>query len=108
MGAFPTWVAPVQVKVLSLTDRTAERAKEIEAMLNAMDYRAESDTRNEKVGFKIREAQNERVPYMLVIGDKELESGDVAVRERGKGDIGAMSLDAFIAMLKEKVDTRAL
>jgi threonyl-tRNA synthetase len=107
-GAFPTWVAPVQVKVLALTDRSAERAKEIEALLNAMDYRAESDTRNEKVGFKIREAQNERVPYMLVIGDKELESGDVAVRERGKGDIGAMSLDAFIAMLKEKVDTRAL
>ena len=106
-GAFPLWISPVQVKVLTITERGDARAQEILAALEALGVRAEADLRNEKIGFKIRQAQMEKVPYMLVIGDKEVESGEVAVRGR-KGDLGVMTLDAFTDRLTEEIRTRAL
>ncbi len=106
-GKFPTWLAPVQVKVLPLTDRTIPASKEIAAKLDALKFRVETDERNEKIGFKIREAQMQRVPYMLVIGDKEVEQNVVAVRSRDGGDLGVMTLDAFIEKMQEEVRTKA-
>ena len=94
-GAFPTWLSPVQVKVLPVTDRAAEYADQVASKLDNMGFRVEVDGRNEKIGKKIREAQMEKVPYMLVLGDKEAESGEVAVRARD-GSQETMSLDAFI------------
>ena len=106
-GAFPTWLSPVQVKLLPITDRAAEYADQVAAKLEEAGYRVEVDHRNEKIGKKIREAQLEKVPYMLVIGDKEAESGTVSVRHRADGDLGVMEIDAFMAQLKELVDTKA-
>ena len=107
-GAFPTWLAPVQVKVLPLTDRTLQASKDIAAQLSKDGVRVEVDDRNEKLGYKIREAQLQKVPYMLVIGDRDVENGVVSVRSRSKGDLGAMPLDQFQAMVKEEIDTKAL
>ncbi len=107
-GAFPAWIAPVQVKVISLTDRTAEDVIALTEKLNAMGFRAESDTRSEKVGYKIREAQLQKVPYMLIIGDKEKENGTVAVRHRFDGDLGAMPVDDFISRLEKDVREKIL
>ena len=107
-GAFPTWLAPVQVKVLPITARAADYADCVAKRLDAAGFRVETDRRNEKIGKKIREAQLEKVPYMLVVGDKEAESGQVAVRTRAGGDQGVMALDAFLAALKEEVDTKAI
>ena len=87
-GAFPTWLAPVQIKVLSLTDRTAEDAILFTQKLRNLGFRAESDTRGEKIGYKIREAQLEKVPYMVIIGDKEKANNTISVRSRQKGDMG--------------------
>ena len=98
-GAFPTWLAPEQVRVLPITDRAADASRQAQAALAARGVRVECDLRNEKIGFKIREAQAEKVPYMLVLGDKEVESGTVAVRKRG-GEQMNMALDEFIAMAK--------
>ena len=106
-GAFPTWLAPVQVKVLPITDRAAEYADQVAAKLDALGYRVETDHRSEKIGFKIRQAQLEKVPYMLVVGDKEAETGDVAVRNRHGGQT-VMSFDAFAAKLRDEVDSKAL
>ena len=106
-GAFPTWLSPVQVKLLPITDRAAEYADQVAAKLDAAGYRVEVDHRNEKIGKKIREAQLEKVPYMLVIGDKEAESGTVSVRHRADGDLGVMETAAFMAQLKELVDSKA-
>ena len=106
-GAFPTWLAPVQVKVLAMTDRTHEAAKQIADSLDKLGIRVETDLRNEKIGFKIREAQMQRIPYMLIIGDKEVENNVVAVRSRKGGDLGAMTLDAFKEKILEEVKTRA-
>ena len=106
-GAFPTWLAPVQVKVLPITDRAAEYADQVAARLDALGYRVETDHRSEKIGFKIRQAQLEKVPYMLVVGDKEAETGDVAVRNRHGGQT-VMSFDAFAAKLRDEVDSKAL
>lgn len=107
-GAFPLWIAPVQVKVMSLTDRTAEKTKELADSLKKCGVRAEADVRNEKIGFKIREAQLEKVPYMLVIGDKEAESGTVSVRARKAGDLGQMTYDDFLARVKHEIETFSL
>ena len=107
-GAFPTWLAPVQVKVLPITDRAVEYAGSVAKCLDAAGFRVETDRRNEKIGKKIREAQLEKVPYMLVVGDKEAESGQVAVRTRAGGDQGTMALDAFLTALKDEVDTKAI
>ena len=106
-GAFPTWLSPVQVKLLPITDRAAEYADQVAAKLEAAGYRVETDHRNEKIGKKIRDAQLEKVPYMLVIGDKEAEAGNVSVRHRADGDLGVMSTEDFMAQLKELVDTKA-
>ena len=106
-GAFPTWLAPVQVKVLPITDRAAEYADQVAAKLYALGYRVETDHRSEKIGFKSRQAQLEKVPDMLVVGDKEAETGDVAVRNR-HGEQTVMSFDAFAAKLRDEVDSKAL
>ncbi len=105
-GAFPAWVAPLHVKVLTITDRTNTRAGEVRDILRAAGMRAECDLRNEKIGFKIREAQMQKVPYMLVIGDKEVEQGVVAVRSRRDGDLGIMQLDAFMQKLQKEIDEK--
>ena len=105
-GAFPTWLAPVQVKVLPVTDRAAEYADGICARLNNAGFRAEADQRNEKIGKKIREATLEKVPYMLVVGDRDMENQTVSVRTRAGEDLGAMSYDAFQALVQEAVDSK--
>ena len=106
-GAFPTWLAPVQVKILPITDRQHEYAKELAQKMMDEDIRVEVDDRNEKIGYKIREAQMQKVPYMLVIGDKEIENGSVGVRSRKDGDIGKMNQDEFIEKVKHEVETFA-
>ena len=106
-GAFPVWLSPVQAKVMPITDRTAEYAKDVAAKLSAAGVRVETDLRNEKIGYKIREAQMQKTPYMLVIGDREAESGAVAVRTRGGEDLGAMPLDAFIERITGEIKSRS-
>ena len=107
-GAFPVWLSPVQVKVMTITDRSRDWAVEAAKRLEAMGVRVETDLRNEKIGYKIREAQGKKIPYMLVIGDKEVEAGTVAVRTRAGGDKGAMPLDEFASALLEQIRTRSL
>ena len=102
-GAFPLWLAPVQVKVIPITDRTKAAAEAIAAQLEGAGIRTETDTRSEKLGYKIREAQSQKIPYMLVIGDKEAEDGTVAVRTRKGGDEGTMSLEAFLSQVKQEI-----
>ena len=106
-GAFPTWLAPEQVRVLPITDRAAEASRQAQAALAARGVRVECDLRNEKIGFKIREAQMQKVPYMLVLGDKEVAGGLVSVRSRRDGDLGTMTLDAFAERILEEISTRA-
>lgn len=106
-GAFPVWLAPVQAKILPITDRSAEYTREIAAKLEAAGIRAENDLRNEKIGYKIREAQMQKIPYMLVIGDKERDAGTVSVRTRGGIDLGAMQLDEFLKKIKDEIDSKA-
>ena len=105
-GALPTWLSPEQVRVLPVTDRAADYASEVAAKLAAQGYRVEGDYRSEKIGKKIREAQLEKIPYMLVVGDRDMEAGTVSVRHRAEGDLGAMSLDAFAGMLRQIVDSK--
>ncbi len=107
MGAFPAWLAPVQVKIMTITDRANDAAMRVAEALEAHGMRMETDLRNEKIGFKIREAQMMKIPYMLVLGDKEAESGTVAVRSRKEGDLGTMPVEDFIAKLEEEVRTKA-
>ena len=106
-GAFPVWLSPVQVKVMPITDRTSDYAKDVAAKLSAAGVRVETDLRNEKIGYKIREAQMQKTPYMLVIGDREAESGAVAVRTRGGEDLGAMPLDAFIERITGEIKSHS-
>jgi len=107
-GAFPLWLAPVQVAVLPITDRSNEYAENIVRELRQAGLRVESNLRSEKIGAKIRDAQLQKVPFMLVLGDREMEQNVVAVRERAKGDIGAMSLTEFKEMARRLTDSRAL
>ncbi len=107
-GKFPVWLAPVQVKVLPVSDKSMDYAKEVENAFKAAGLRVETDARNEKIGYKIREAQLEKVPYMLVVGDKEKEEKTVAVRMREKGDIGSMNLDEFIVRVKKENDEKTV
>lgn len=107
-GAFPVWMAPEQVRVMSLTERTEEAAKEIRDKLRFDGIRAESDIRSEKIGYKIREATLDKIPYMIVIGDKEKESGVVAVRSRKDGDLGTMSYQAFFDLINNDINTKAI
>ncbi|KGM97300.1 threonyl-tRNA synthetase [Clostridium novyi A str. 4552] len=105
-GAFPTWLAPVQVKIMNITDNQVEYCKEIQKALNESGIRVELDLRNEKIGYKIREAQLQKIPYMLVLGDKEMNENTIAVRARKQGDLGAMNLDDFIAMVRKEIDEK--
>jgi threonyl-tRNA synthetase len=107
-GAFPLWISPVQVKVLSLTSRTADYANRIAEELSKAGLRAETDNRNEKIGYKIREAQLEKIPYMLIVGDKEAEENKVSVRSRKEGDLGVMSLEELISKLVLEDRTKKL
>ena len=106
-GAFPTWLAPVQVKLLPIADRHIDYLNTVKAKLEAAGIRCEVDDRSEKIGFKIRSAQMEKVPYMLVAGDKDIEAGTVSVRSRKDGDEGASSLEDFIARITEEIATKA-
>ena len=107
-GAFPAWLAPVQVKVLPVTDRAAEYADSVAAQLDGMGFRVEVDHRSEKIGKKIREATLEKVPYMLVVGDRDMENATVSPRHRTGEDLGGMSLEQFAALLKDEVDSKAI
>ncbi|MGR6835598.1 threonine--tRNA ligase [Syntrophomonas erecta] len=107
-GAFPAWLAPVQVRVLPITERQASYAQQVVDELDKAGIRVEMDARSEKIGYKIREGQLQKIPYLLIVGDKEIDQGTVAVRRRKQGDMGAMPLDEFISMLKEEISTKAM
>lgn len=107
-GAYPTWLAPVQVKMLPIADRHLDRIYEIKKQLEAAGIRVEVDDRSEKIGFKIRSAQLEKVPYMLIVGDKDIENNTVSVRSRKDGEKGAMSVESFIMDLVEEIETKEL
>jgi threonyl-tRNA synthetase len=102
------WLAPVQIAVLPITDRINEYAEKVAAEMRAAGLRVEVNVRNDKIGAKIRDAQMQKVPFMLVLGDREMDEGKVAVRERTRGDIGAMSIDEFKQTATRLVKTRAL
>lgn len=107
-GAMPLWLSPCQVKVIGITDRTHGAVKNIADMLRDNGIKAEVDTRSETIGYKIRSAQMEKVPYMIILGDKELESGKISVRHRKDGDLGEMNIDEFIKRVSEEIKTRRL
>ena len=106
-GALPTWMAPEQVRFLPVTDRAADYCADAAKALEAQGFRVEVDYRNEKIGKKIRDAQMEKVPYMVVVGDRDMENGTVSPRHRSDGDLGAMTMDEFTAILREVVDSKA-
>ena len=106
-GALPTWMAPEQVRFLPVTDRAADYCADAAKALEAQGFRVEVDYRNEKIGKKIRDAQMEKVPYMVVVGDRDMENGTVSPRHRADGDLGAMSMDDFTALLRDVVDSKA-
>jgi threonyl-tRNA synthetase len=103
-GKFPLWLAPVQIKILPISDRFIDYATEIMDEFKKHGFRCEVDTRSEKVGYKIREAQLEKIPYMLIVGQKELESREVSVRKRDEGDKGSIGVTEFIDMLKKEME----
>ena len=105
-GALPTWMAPEQVRFLPVTDRANEYCEKVAAQLEEQGFRTEVDYRNEKIGRKIRDAQTEKVPYMVIVGDRDMENGTVSPRHRADGDLGAMSVDEFSALLKRVVDNK--
>lgn len=107
-GAFPVWLAPVQARVMPITGRHTDYAREVEERLGQEDIRVEMDDRNEKINYKIREAQGQKIPYMLVVGDREAESGSVAVRHRAAGDMGSVKVDDFISKIKDEIKTKKL
>ena len=106
-GAFPAWLAPVQVKVLPISDKYMEYGMQVKETLEKYGIRVEIDTRKEKIGYKIREARLEKVPYMLIVGEKEQEENAVSVRDRKEGDIGSLKLDDFVKLILEKVSSKA-
>ncbi len=106
-GALPTWLMPEQVRVLPISDRLIDQAKKVEAKLSISGVRVTCDTRSEKIGYKIREAQLEKIPYMLVIGDKEVEEGTVSIRSRKDGDLGSMLVAEFLAKIQQEIVTKA-
>ena len=105
-GAFPVWLAPVQVKILPIADRHFEYAETVYTALQEHDIRAEMDLRNEKIGFKIREAEVNKVPYMVIIGDKEVDAGNLSVRRKGDGDLGSLSIRELLAKVKDEIDNK--
>ncbi|MBW7457510.1 threonine--tRNA ligase, partial [Paenibacillus sepulcri] len=107
-GALPLWLSPVQAKILPVSTAYESYAREVEEKLRASGIRVESDLRNEKLGYKIREAQLEKAPYMLVVGDNEAQSGTVSVRKRGEGDIGARPVSELISLLQEEISAKQI
>jgi threonyl-tRNA synthetase len=107
-GAFPLWIAPVQVEVLPVTDRAAEYAGGIVNKLQAAGFRAEADYRPEKLGYKIREAQGQKIPYMIIVGDKDMENGTISVRHRAGEDLGALKYEEFEKIILEERDSKAV
>ncbi len=107
-GAFPAWLAPVQVKVIPVSERHYEYAKSLSDQLKSNNFRVETDYRSEKIGYKIREAQLQKIPYMLIVGDKEVENGDVAVRARKEGDLGSLSTVDFISKLEKEIREKTI
>jgi threonyl-tRNA synthetase len=107
-GAFPVWLAPVQAVVLPITDKQNDYAQQVQTKLLAAGIRAEMDTRSEKVNFKIREAQLQKIPYMLVVGGREAEADRVSVRNRKHGDQGVRSVDEFLAEIRQRIDSKAV
>ncbi|KAI4461641.1 threonine-trna ligase [Holotrichia oblita] len=108
VGAFPLWLSPVQVKIIPLSERHREEAQRIFVSIQNLGYRAEYDDRNEKIGYKIRDAQVKKIPYMIVIGDKEIETGQLAIRHRSDGDIGVFTLDAFSSRMRDEIESKKL
>ena len=106
-GAFPVWLAPVQVKIIPITDRHLEYAQKLESMIKKANIRVETDSRSEKVNYKIREAQNQKIPYMLVVGDKEIQNDHVSVRHRTKGDLGAIPAQNFINTILDEIENKS-
>ncbi len=107
-GAFPAWLAPVQVKVLPIADRHFDYASQVAGKMKGKDIRVEIDSRNEKINYKIREAQGQKIPYMLVVGDREAENGTVSVRHRSEGDLGSMKIDEFVSRIVEEIETKKI
>ena len=105
-GAFPTWLAPVQVRVITIAEKHHWYALEVEKQLKDKGLRVETDLRNEKIGYKIREARLEKIPYMLVVGDNEVDTNTVSVRSRKAGDLGQSSLEDFIEKILEEINKR--
>jgi len=107
-GAFPIWLSPEQAWVIPVSEKFADYARTVARRLQAEGLRVRLDDRNEKVGYKIREAQVQKIPYMLVVGGREQEQGTVSVRNRHEGDLGAMELDKFAGLVKSHIDSRAI
>jgi threonyl-tRNA synthetase len=107
-GAFPTWLAPIQVKVLPISDKHNDYVLSLKKKFEDNGIRTEIDLRSEKIGYKIREAQLEKIPYMLIVGDKELENNEVSVRSRSKGDMGSIKVEEFIANILEEINNRTI
>ena len=107
-GAFPLWLAPEQVRILPISDRFMDTAKAVRDRLFNEGIRVELDDRSEKIGYKIREAQLKKIPYMLIIGEKEEQSGTVSVRKRGEGDIGTVSVDDFLSSAKKDIADKVI
>jgi len=107
-AAFPTWLAPLQVRVLPITERQHDYARQVVAELEKQNIRVDSDFRSEKIGYKIREGQLQKIPYLIILGDKEVEAGTIAVRHRKQGDLGAMPLDEFSDKIRKEIDDKAL
>jgi threonyl-tRNA synthetase len=106
-GAFPVWLAPVQAIILPISEKQNEYVEKLKAKLEELEIRVEADLRNEKVGYKIREAQLQKIPYMLVVGDKEMEAGAVAVRDRKEGDKGVMQFEDFLAQIQDEIKNKS-
>ena len=102
------WLAPTQVKLLPIADRHIEAISQVKQALEAKGIRCELDDRSEKIGYKIKEAQLEKVPYMILMGDKDIENGTISVRSRKEGDIGSMSVEQFLSMALEEIETKAI
>ena len=102
-GAFPLWLAPVQVRILPITERQTAYASDIARRMRELDIRVEVDSRNEKIGYKIREGQMEKIPYMFIVGDKEIDSQAVAVRKRGQGDLGPQPFENILQTIQEEI-----
>jgi threonyl-tRNA synthetase len=107
-GAFPTWLAPIQVRVLPITERQHDYAQQVLAELEKQDIRVDCDFRSEKIGYKIREGQLQKIPYLIILGDKEVEAQTIAVRHRKQGDLGAMPLDEFSSKIRKEIEDKAL